>query len=167
MVDEHYISILSENEPLFVEFSLCWSRACLGKMIVCSTKWRKRGVVLPGSRQTHQSPRRHGSGWTWKGPPMSPAPQAAPSACVLLLSPQQIPHNASACWERSLAEGGAYLKLDRYRVSRVDALFCHQAVDADHRDGVSLDDSRADYQGVGDRGCQHARRHPSWVALAS
>ena len=28
--------------PLFFEFSLCLSRACLGKMIIFSIKWRKK-----------------------------------------------------------------------------------------------------------------------------
>ena len=36
-----------EKTPLSFEFSLCLSRACLGKMIVFIYKWRKRGVFLP------------------------------------------------------------------------------------------------------------------------
>ena len=31
----------------FFEFSLCLSRACLGKTIIFSIKWRQNGVSLP------------------------------------------------------------------------------------------------------------------------
>jgi hypothetical protein len=36
-----------ETPPLFVEFSLRLSRACLGKIMHDIYKWRKRGVSLP------------------------------------------------------------------------------------------------------------------------
>ena len=35
----------------FLEFSLCLSRACLGKIIVFIHKWRKNGVFLPVQEQ--------------------------------------------------------------------------------------------------------------------
>jgi hypothetical protein len=35
---------LRQNASLFFKFSLCLSRACLGKMTVFSIKWRKKGV---------------------------------------------------------------------------------------------------------------------------
>jgi hypothetical protein len=35
----------------FFEFSLCLSRACLGKMIVFIYKWRKNAVFRRGRRQ--------------------------------------------------------------------------------------------------------------------
>jgi hypothetical protein len=43
------VEFLSENPSLFFEFSLCLSRACLGKMIICSIRWREDGVFLPAS----------------------------------------------------------------------------------------------------------------------
>ena len=35
------------NASLFGALSLCLSRACLGKMMLFSLKWRKRCVFLP------------------------------------------------------------------------------------------------------------------------
>jgi uncharacterized membrane protein len=33
-----------KKTPFFFEFSLCLSRACVGKMLIFSIKWRKNGV---------------------------------------------------------------------------------------------------------------------------
>jgi hypothetical protein len=36
-----------EKTPFYFEFSLCLSRACLGKIIVFAYKWLKNGVFVP------------------------------------------------------------------------------------------------------------------------
>ena len=42
----------AENESLFGMFSLRWSRACLGNMIIFSITWRKRyACFAPASSQ--------------------------------------------------------------------------------------------------------------------
>jgi hypothetical protein len=38
-----------KKTPLLSQLFLCLSRACLGRMIISSIKWRKRGVFLPGA----------------------------------------------------------------------------------------------------------------------
>jgi len=40
---------LLRNTPLFLEFSLCLSRACLGKMMLFIYKWRKKWRFRTGT----------------------------------------------------------------------------------------------------------------------
>jgi hypothetical protein len=40
------LAYLQKTRLLIFEFSLCLSRACLGKMIIFSIKWRKKRVSL-------------------------------------------------------------------------------------------------------------------------
>eukprot|EP01046_Picozoa_sp_COSAG06_P028149 COSAG06_NODE_2520_length_6728_cov_2.725449_6_plen_113_part_00 len=46
---------LQENASPFLSFSLCLSRACLGKMIIFSIKWHRRGVFLPRALRSRGS----------------------------------------------------------------------------------------------------------------
>jgi hypothetical protein len=48
-----------KKTPFFFEFSLCLSRACLGKMLIFSIKWRKNGVFYL-TLIVEQLHRRHG-----------------------------------------------------------------------------------------------------------
>ena len=44
----------SSSSISFLEFSLCLTRACLGKMIVVSTTWRKKMRVSQTEKRQHR-----------------------------------------------------------------------------------------------------------------
>ena len=56
---EHVLELALDKTPLFFfEFSLCLSRACLGKMILFTSKWLQKGVFSHrlGAELPHQLP---------------------------------------------------------------------------------------------------------------
>ena len=68
-----------EETPLFLEFSLCVSRACLGKIIVFVYEWLKKTVFSPARRRrepyqrVYQAPARGGGGSSGSARPIRPA----------------------------------------------------------------------------------------------
>jgi hypothetical protein len=56
---------LRKKTPLFFEFSLCLSRACLGKMIDFKYKWRKKWRYSHPSHRVVSSPGSGSCGIVW------------------------------------------------------------------------------------------------------
>ena len=87
---------------LILELFLCLSRACLGKMIIFSIKWRqKRRVFLPASPALSNVPDKDGVPATPNPAAPAPALPRHSAAVSYLAMPVSLLAVAAACWPRS------------------------------------------------------------------